>query len=209
MKLGLHRSGKRADWDSVAPERRSFLQHTAAKTGGTITPGNIITLLGASFVGLGLYDIWQGRIGRGIVEIAIGRLADVLDGVIAESTHTKSPLGEAMDAAFDKIVLFSVLVVFIAKDILPAAPAVCILALQAATASISLIGRQRKRQLHPSQAGKVATAVLWVGLLLYGTASLTDQGWLLILAHGITAGALVGGIAAASNYARVTFQNNK
>lgn len=206
MRLRLHRSGRKADWDHVAPERRSFLQHTAAKTGGTITPGNIISILGAGFVGLGLYDIGQGRVGRGIVEIAIGRVADLLDGMVAESTHTKSPLGEALDAAFDKIVLFSVLAVFIAKDILPLLPAILILLLQGATAAISLIGKQRKRPLHPSQAGKIATAVLWMGLLLYGAASLTDQGWLLILAHGITAAALVGGASAATQYARVTFQ---
>lgn len=208
MGLSLHRSGRKADWDRIAPERRSFLQHTAAKTGGTLTPGNIITLLGASFVALGLYDIWQGRIGRGIFEIALGRIADVLDGAVAESTHTKSPLGEAMDAVFDKLVLFSVLGVFIAKDILPAAPAVCILVLQAATAGISLIGRRRKRALHPSRAGKAATAALWVGLLLYGSAALTDQDWLLVLAHSITAGALIVGVIAAGHYIRLTFQNN-
>jgi phosphatidylglycerophosphate synthase len=204
--MKLHRSGKKADWDAVAPEHRSFLQRMAAKTGGALTPGNSITILGAVFVGIGLYDIWHGHVGRGIVEIAIGRLADLLDGMIAESTQTKSPVGEALDAAFDKIVLFSVLAVFIAKDILPAAPAISILVLQATTAGISLIGKQRKRELHPSQAGKVATAVLWVGLLLYGTAALASQEWLLVLAHGITAGALVGGAVAAAHYARVTFQ---
>lgn len=206
MGFGLHRSGKRADWDTVLPARRSFLQHMAARTGGTITPGNIITLLGAGFVMLGLYDIGQGKVLRGVIEITIGRIADVLDGVVAESTKTKSPLGEALDATFDKIVLFSVLIVFIAKGILPATPALLIVLLQALTAGISLVGKKRGRDLHPSSTGKWATAALWIGLILYAITAWTDQAWLVLLAHVITVAALAGGLAAVAQYARVTFK---
>lgn len=205
MKLHLHRAGKRADWDSVAPERRSFFQRTAARTGGALTPANLISAAGALFVAIGLYDIWQGRVGLGIAEIAVGRIADLLDGIVAQRTHTKSPLGEAVDAALDKLVLFSVLAVFIALGMLPLLPAIGIVILQGITAGITLIGKHRKRPLHPSHTGKISTAVLWIGLLLYGVASMSGFGWLSVVAFAITAGALAGGMVAASQYARLAF----
>lgn len=146
-------------------------QRLAARTSGVVTPGNVITLLGLTLVGLGLIVFEQHRL-AGLLLIGVGRVADVADGMIAEATGTKSRLGEALDASADKLSLFAVLVVLIAQHVLIVwfvAP----LGLQALVmVALSLIAHARRRTLHPVREGKITTTLAWIGLFAVGVSAL-------------------------------------
>lgn len=164
MKLRLHTANK-ADWDKEGP--RNVWQKVASKSYGTLTPANIASIGGAVLAIYGLLLIVDGETVLGLALVAIGRFADLVDGVIAEYTKTKSPLGEIVDASMDKLVMAFALIVFIGIDLMPW-PLIAVVALQnIANVMISVVARLRDKVIHPSRLGKLATAFSWVALILY------------------------------------------
>src|SRR5690606_15766775 len=91
------------EWELVPASRWTRIQKIAVRTRGVITPANIITALGLGIVLWGVGVLLREQYITGILLVAGGRLLDVVDGLVAEATHTKSPLGEMLDAAVDKI----------------------------------------------------------------------------------------------------------
>lgn len=70
------------------------------------TPANALTLLG---LGLCSYGAWQLNSLLGISLLAIGRMLDIADGVVARRTHT-SAFGALLDASTDKFITLLVLI---------------------------------------------------------------------------------------------------
>src|SRR6478609_9535796 len=101
--MKLHRVTGKADWENVALGERTFFQKIASYSSGVLTPANIVSLLGLSMVVFGLVLLLQGQSWAGVALLVIGRLLDIVDGAVAEATGTKSPLGEIVDASFDKL----------------------------------------------------------------------------------------------------------
>jgi len=162
--LRLH-TAKKADWDKEGP--RNVWQKIASKSYGTLTPANIASIGGAVVAIYGLLLIIDGNIVSGLALVAIGRFADLVDGIIAEYTKTKSPLGEIIDASMDKIVMGFALIVFIGIGLMPW-PLIAIVAMQnIANIMISVVARLRNKIIHPSRLGKLATAFSWVALIFY------------------------------------------
>ena len=92
--MNLHRVEGVADWAKPNLPKLSKIQKIASKTNGTITPGNILSVTGGLFVVSGLVDIYRGdEMKRGIRKVGIGRAIDIIDGIVADKTGTKSPLG--------------------------------------------------------------------------------------------------------------------
>jgi phosphatidylglycerophosphate synthase len=162
--MELHRTGKKADWELIPQARWNSWQRLASRTHKIVTPGNIVSLLGLTLVCVGLVFVAQQRLWAGFTVIAVGRIFDILDGIAADRTGTKSHIGEAVDAGFDKIAAFAALIVFTASHILPWPFAVAIGALSIITALFSLLADLLGRTIHPNIAGKVGTAVLWAAL---------------------------------------------
>jgi cardiolipin synthase len=165
--MDLHTPGLKADWDSTPPGRRNAWQRLAASTGGLLTPGNLITWLGLAIVIFGLRQLAGGHLIPGVVIICMGRCLDVLDGMAAAYTKTKSPLGEITDVVADKVALFGCALVIVVRQLMPL---YLILALVVIYILISLLGaavRIGQIELHPTQTGKLYTASSWIGLLLY------------------------------------------
>lgn len=164
--MSLHRA-ETADWIAVPAAQRNAWQQVAARTHGIATPGNLVSLIGAALVGYGLWAVWQGDYGLGAVTIVLGRLADVLDGMVADHTQTKSPVGEGVDAATDKIELGITMAVLFAKGVLPL-PVMSLMFLHAMynsllAAAASHVGTK----LHPSSTGKLGAVFEWGSIGLY------------------------------------------
>lgn len=168
--MKMHRAGKRGEWEDVKPADRSAWQRLAARTDGYVTPANVVSVAGIVLVVIGLETFADGNFWRGIVLLAVGRFADLLDGAIAERTHTKGPKGEALDAGLDKLAAVAALVLFAAHGQLPIIPAVLIALESVGVSTIVAIGLRRGVTVHPGASGKLATFAAWGVLLSFPVA---------------------------------------
>jgi phosphatidylglycerophosphate synthase len=173
--MNLHRSGKEGQWKSVAEEDQNIAQKIAERTNGVVTPGNTISLAGATLVASGLHDISKGNIGKGVKKLGIGRTADIIDGMAAEATGTKSPVGEAADVIIDKVETAAALPILVSADVLPKPVAGVILAQNMANTAFSAVAKRRGVELHPSKEGKLSTAGQWATIGLYGLSSVARE----------------------------------
>lgn len=217
MKIQLHRTGKRPQWAGLSQKRRNAWQRVAARTDGILTVGNFFTLFGFGLVLAGLgYVIAAGRSGSdgheewyiiGFGLIVVGRLCDLLDGWLAELTGTKSPLGESLDAGFDKLITLLALPALVVATILPwwAAGALALPHVFIAAISARLI--RLRRVPHPSLTGKLSMAAAWltVSMAVLAVALAPEWsdaayvGWLAYAAGSLS---VVLGTQAAIGYAR-------
>jgi phosphatidylglycerophosphate synthase len=201
--MELHRSAAQPDWAHVPPDKQNLWQRIAGRTHGIVTPGNIASVVGAALVLIGLLDIAAGHFWRSLILIAVGRLLDILDGIIANRTGTKSSLGEAFDATCDKICAFATIYIFATQGVLWW-PAALILGLQnSANTVIGLIAKKRKYDLHPLAVGKVSTAGEWTALLglgLVAALELSQSSALGVVAYTTLALSLGLGMYATARY---------
>ena len=170
--MDLHQTGKQSQWASVSENNRNTWQRIASKTNGIITPANGVSVIGAGLAAVGLAYIYQGDMARGLALLIIGRVADIADGMVAARTKTKSPLGETVDAVADKLIMLAALIVFVVAGIVPLAVVVLIAAHNGVSALFGVAAKVRKRVLHPSWPGKLATAFQWGALFLFVGAEL-------------------------------------
>ncbi len=180
----------------------------AANTKGVCTPANIVSVLGAALVGVGLWYIYTDNLAWGFIFIAIGRLADIIDGAVAQATGTKSSVGEAIDASLDKAVVIAALIVFFITGTVPLLAAILIAVRNAINMILGLVGKSHKQPMHPSRAGKFAAAAEWVAILFFLIAAVFgDQSWHAAEVAAYTCGyialgiALLLGVVAIKNYA--------
>lgn len=166
MKLGLHRA-KLADWEGINDKQRNIWQRVAYKSYGTLTPANFASLAGGALGVYGLIIVLNGETVSGLLLLAIGRIADLLDGMIAEYTKTKSPLGELVDAVVDKLVVAFAVIVFYAVGLIPLLIIIAVAALNILNGLASVIAKIKNVELHPSKFGKYSTALAWLTFIFY------------------------------------------
>lgn len=158
--MNLHRA-TRSDWSELSPQERNLWQRLAVASSGVVTPANIVTIIGAGLVLYGLLLLYRNHLTVGIILVLLGRLADILDGMVAEATKTKSPLGEALDATIDKILIILSLWVLLDRHLLPAVVIWVMLVHAVYVIAVSYISRQLKTYLHPSLSGKLGAVFQW------------------------------------------------
>ncbi|HSX29487.1 MAG TPA: CDP-alcohol phosphatidyltransferase family protein [Candidatus Saccharimonadales bacterium] len=203
MHIDWHLAAAAPEWASVPIKKRTVWQRMAARTHGVVTPGNIVSVLGVILVLAGLFAIWFDHYWLSLLLIAVGRLCDLADGVIAHNTHTKSPVGEGVDATCDKIGALATLVVYAAAGFIwwPAAALVGIRNI--ISGLIGLIGRHRRYGLHPLPIGKIATVGEWLALLTFGL--LAALGWSHTSTLGLVSYAVLGVSVVLATYATVWY----
>ncbi|HSW99228.1 MAG TPA: CDP-alcohol phosphatidyltransferase family protein [Candidatus Saccharimonadales bacterium] len=203
--MRLHRAAKQADWELIPPGSWNHWQRLAARTHKVVTPGNIVSLCGLMLVAIGLVLVGRHHLWAGVAVLGAGRLLDIVDGLAAEHTGTKSHIGEGIDAGFDKLAALGTLAVFTMSHVVPLWLAVLVGVQNAATALLGLLADIAGRTIHPNIAGKLAAGGLWVGFgaLLAGAAApahwLARAGGILVLA------AVLLGTTATLHYMRGTF----
>lgn len=193
--MNLHRAGNAADWDTTPRHKRNFWQRIAARTGGVGTPGNVLSIGGFCLVALGLWIVAAHGVWEGTLLVALGRLADILDGIIAHYTGTKSPLGRALDATLDKIGALAALAVFGADNIMPLWIAIAILVQNIATIAVGIYAPWKRVVLNPSKEGKLAAAGFWVTIVLFVVTQLISESHFANWRSPIFAASYVLGIA--------------
>ena len=170
--MDLHHSAKRAEWLATDKAQRNVWQRLAARTHGIVTPANAVSVVGFAMVLWGLGELVVGSYTVAIALLFFGRMADVLDGYLANKTGTKSPLGETLDAGFDKIATMFAVLVLGMSGIAPWWVLVGLLAAQLFVIGVTIYSRHYHLHLHPSRSGKYSMAVSWLGLggFIFGTA---------------------------------------
>lgn len=213
--LNLHTT-KIADWNKPGNRRHNRWQRVAKKSKGTLTPGNFISIFGAMIAIYGLFVIAGDETLLGVALLALGRLCDLADGMIAEYTGTKSPLGEMVDAVLDKIVLIAALPLLFAEELVPAFWLIAISLQTILNITFSLLAKVRLAPLHPSREGKLSTLLAWTALIGYPAGdfflieSLQPLGLtVLLLAYSCFMAFLVLGFKTSINYGRELLRRAK
>jgi cardiolipin synthase (CMP-forming) len=165
--MQLHRTTGKPDWIVVPPGSHNLWQRLAVRTHGIGTPSNAVTLVGFVLVLIGLQQMLNQHYLLGTVLLVTGRLCDILDGWLAELTGTKSPLGELLDAAIDKIVTILTVVIFIAAHVAPAWVLIALVTPHILIVIIVLGWRNHRAAFHPSLVGKLSMAGVWLSLVIY------------------------------------------
>lgn len=199
--MKLHHTSGSPDWENIPPEARNRWQRVAAGTQGIVTLPNFLSVVGFGLVAAGLWCIVQGNVLGGTGLVAAGRLCDILDGMVAASTGTKSPLGEATDAGFDKLSAITALIVLGVEHIVPRWAVAIIGAQNMTNVIIGIIGRHRRLLVHPVRTGKIATALEWAAFLCFIMTTGTSAMWQWP-AYILTGAALLLGIHATISYRR-------
>lgn len=195
--MNLHRTLGIADWHDTAHADQSRVQRIAAWSKGVITPGNLISLVGLILVIAGCVLIAQSHYWYGGLVILVGRLLDILDGHVADKTGTKGPVGELVDASFDKIGTVATIITLFVAQIAAWPLLIALLIPQVAITLFTGLKRAQGHPLHPSLLGKLSMAAVWVAITGLVTAKATDMSAILALSMCITIGASVlGGVAA-------------
>jgi cardiolipin synthase len=157
------------------------------------TAGLLLVLLGAGLLA-------RHHLG-GLWWVATGRLCDIADGIVANRTRTKSPLGGAVDAVFDKIGALAVLLAVGEAHIVPWLVVILIALPNAATSILAFYAWHQKKPLEPGRAGKISTVLYWVSLGCFMIAAAYSRAWLWP-AYIILAPAIFLGFAATITYIR-------
>lgn len=200
--MNLHHTSGVPDWAQQDPAVRSQWQRLAAATAGIVTPGNIASALGLVMVGFGVFALFAHQFGVGATLIALGRCFDIVDGWLAERTGTKSPLGEAVDASFDKLSTLGVLLAVGLEHIVPWWVVGIIAAHHAINSVVAYIGWRRKLAMRPVLAGKLSTVLEWLALCAFMLAAAHQRSWLWV-AYIALAPALWLGVIASISYVRL------
>lgn len=136
---------------------------------------NSISMIGAALVMHGSEKIDTPE---GLVECAVGRSADVLDGKIARMTGQTSNFGAALDATTDKIVMAKILYEMDKKGLVPkhVLGIVALLnSINAVATGIANLRSDEKAETRPTKSGKVGLAMETAALVAYAAAELVDK----------------------------------
>jgi cardiolipin synthase len=193
--MNLHRSAEQPDWELVKETDRTSVQKLAAATGGLITPPNAITVIGLVIVIVGLISILEQSYWIGLLLLTAGRLMDIVDGLVADKTGTKSSVGEIFDAAADKVGTILTLVVILIANITPIWVIVALIIPQVIIPFISFYKKRNGRGVHPTRAGKISMALTWVGIVgLIIVKALENPLWLATIFYIVIAASLALGL---------------
>jgi len=136
---------------------------------------NFISMTGAA---LAIHGSEKIDTTEGLVECAVGRLADVLDGKVARMTGQTSNFGAALDATTDKIVMAKILYEMNKKGLAPKHVLGIVATLNLINAGATGIANLRsdeKGETRPTKSGKLAMAGETVTLISYIAAHIAEQ----------------------------------
>ena len=173
--MDLHRiENNQPDWQNS--EKLNFFQKIAKKSNSIVTPGNLTTS-----VGLGLVVYGSTKIGSNLPEsvglVTVGRLADIADGMVANVSGTKSPLGEKLDAVADKIGILAAASGIIYYNTVPLPVTLGIVAQNAFNSVVSIKAKTGDEgvELHSSRSGKLSAVSQWLTLGFFALSTYGEQ----------------------------------
>lgn len=165
----LHRVANKhfSDWEDLDPTDMNSWQHIAFQTKGLLTIGNLLTVIGFLLVLSGAVKISQEQYLLGTILIGVGRLLDYLDGIAADMTRTKSRLGASFDEVADALGLGLALIIFLVNDTMPLVLLILIALPKSLNALSWCVSKIRRIRMDTTAQSKIATFIIWSGILLY------------------------------------------
>ena len=163
---------------------------------------NFISMTGAALAIRGSEKIDKAE---GLVECAVGRLADVLDGKVARMTGQTGNFGAALDATTDKIVMAKILYEMNKKGLAPKHVLGIVATLNlinAGATGIANLRSDKKGETRPTKSGKLAMAGETITLISYIAAHIAEQDKnpkLAKLLHKLGAGAFAASLPFAAH----------
>ena len=136
---------------------------------------NFISMTGAA---LAIHGSEKIDTTEGLVECAVGRLADVLDGKVARMTGQTGNFGAALDATTDKIVMAKILYEMNKKGLAPKHVLGIVATLNlinAGATGIANLRSDKKGETRPTKSGKLAMAGETITLISYIAAHIAEQ----------------------------------
>lgn len=198
--------GSGNEWESLDDTSRyNLAQKMAAKTKGFFGPASLVTLAGIAKTLYGSYAYANGNYVQGLGLTLAGRADDLLDGLVAKATKTRSKNGALLDASADKIGAAAALGTLTYTRELHPALAVGAAITQGAIAIENAKINQRGAKATPNLAGKIAMFALSSGSIAYmGASALHERDAPTAASEGVRAighiamisGVVLGGIAA-------------
>jgi phosphatidylglycerophosphate synthase len=173
--MNLHRTLGKPDWHDTPLHKRTNVQKIAASSHGIATPGNAISIVGIILVCIGCAYIIAQHYWIGAVLVVIGRVFDLLDGWAAEITKTKGPVGEFVDASFDKFATIGIVITMFIAEIVAWPLLIALLLPQVIITIISFYKRAQGYKIHPSLTGKVSMAATWAAVAILLVAKATGE----------------------------------
>ncbi|UHA57562.1 CDP-alcohol phosphatidyltransferase family protein [Candidatus Nanosynbacter sp. HMT-352] len=144
-------------------------------TKDVFTIPNFISMTGAA---LAIHGSKKIDTAEGLVECAVGRLADVLDGKVARTTGQTSNFGAALDATTDKIVMAKILYEMNKKGLAPKHVLGIVATLNlinTGATGIANLRSKEKGETRPTKSGKLAMAGETITLISYIAAHIAEQ----------------------------------
>lgn len=157
----LHRVNKKPDWELVDTSSHNGWQRLARHTRGMVTPGNIISVCGAALSLSARSDIQKENYRSATVKLFVGRMMDIADGVVADRTGTKSPVGEAVDASIDKFLTLKIMHAMVDKQLISQREGDTVIAQQGMAVGLSAAAKLLGKEMHPSRPGKEDATAIW------------------------------------------------
>lgn len=184
--MALHTPDKKPDWEYGQKSKRNFWQRLAANTRGLLTPANFLSIAGLLLVIAGSLQLYDGTWASGLTLLVIGRLCDLLDGIVAEATKTKSRLGEIVDTTCDKLAILVFLLVAVLSPNFNMYLIAILIIHQTCMAIFGLL-YGRRYNLHTNRIGKYAMFVAWVAIIIEIVALHSNVSFMTIVAWTATA----------------------
>jgi phosphatidylglycerophosphate synthase len=206
--LKSHTSRQKADWNYVAPDDLNFWQNTASKTNGVIAPANFISLFGALLVVWGFF-LASEKLWVGIVLIAIGRVCDVADGLVADVTKTKSPMGEMIDATTDKLLAAAAFGFALFLNLMPLWALAVLFMHSLINTVVSIYAKYNHIIIHPNIEGKLAVALSWLIVVLYAIDFILIDQIVGIIANGLMVVFVALAAKSSSGYLKVLLKGRR
>lgn len=187
------------DWEYINRDRLTRWQSVALTSHGVITPANIISILGLVLVAVGSIYIYHSNISMGLILILTGRAMDLIDGLVAEYTKTKSPFGEIVDTSCDKLGIVILIVTAYTLDLFTAPLLVTLVLHHGFTALFSVLFA-RRYNIHTTPIGKYAMFGSWAIIIFALYATAYESSLLHILVNVCTAAYITVALAACASY---------
>lgn len=175
MQRNMHRANKQADWELIDSSEHNIFQKVASKTKGVVTPANAISVAGLILTVQGARNIKKHNDKIAILQIGLGRALDVVDGIVANKTGTKSPLGEAVDATFDKLAVASCLPPLYKRQIISRRFAGALAVQNLTNSALTVIAKTRGQEIHPDKAGKDSAFQSWTAISSHYLANIAKE----------------------------------
>lgn len=163
------------------------------------TIANAVTIIGLAVTCFGSFklDSWLG-----FAAIAMGRLLDMLDGVIARKTRT-SPFGALLDAVSDKLAGLAIVIGALYYQLVPRWLIAFLVAQHLIVVGIAIYGRRKGRPTKVTQMGKNNMFLHMFTLIVFAGAGLSEGtagSFLTIVAYILAVSSVTHGILTTRSY---------